>query len=618
MKKILSILLVALLLVGTAPAFADEEVVYRALYSGEVSSLNYLTTSTTSEFAIAANVIDTLIEYDRYGNIQPSLATSWIDGGDDGLTWTFTLRQDAKWVDASGNVVAPVTANDFVAAAKYILDSANASGTAKNLYSVIAGAEAYYKGTLAPEEGKEAAPKMAWDTVGIKALDDYTLQYTLIAPTPYFLSMVDYVCFMPVYEPFLLEKGEGFGLATGTDTLLYCGAYVLSEFKPQEIRVLAKNESNWDADKVSIDRLVFRYNKESDDVSTKMYINGEIDSTGIDAATAIDWLNDPEKADLIRPERPTSFYSYFYAFNFVPKFDEIYEPDNWAKAVVNENFRKSFYYGLDRVKVKRVTDANNAESLIFNTITPTNFVSNNGIDFTKTGALKAITELGAGTFQEAEALKYRDLAIAELTAAGVTFPIKVLMPYNSSSASDTEECQTVEQQLEALFGPDYIDIIMEPAANSSVLKTRRAGGYAFLKCNWGPDYNDPATFTDPFAVGNSYMFIDKNDDMTAVRDELYALTDTAKAITNDITARYEAFAEVEAYVVDHAIVIPFGFSTGGYSASRLDPFTMPYSAAGISNQRYKGTVLLDAPMNTDQYYDALDQWDIDREEAAKK
>lgn len=611
MKKIVSLLL-ALLMTACMTTAVAEEKVYTTLYSGEVNSLNYLTTSTTNEFAVAANLIDTLIEYDRFGRVQPSLAESW-ETSSDGLVWTFHLRKDATWVDAQGNVVAPLTANDFISSAKYILDAANASGTANLLYGVIAGAKAYYEGTAAPKEGEAAAPKTEWETVGIKALDDYTLEYTLSAPTPYFLSMVDYVCFMPVYGPFLAEKGEGFGLATGNDTLLYCGAYVLSEFKPQERRVLSKNAANWDAGNVLIDRIEYIYNKEASTISPELYLRGEVDSASIKTEIAVEWLNDPAKADLIRPERPTSFYSYFFSFDFDPQFDAAYEPDNWRLAVVNENFRKSIYYALDRVKAKTVADADNAENLLFNAITPTNFVNINGVDYNDMGALKEITALGTGTYQPETALRYRDTAIAELTAAGATFPVKMLMPYNPTTTSWDEECQVIEQQLEELLGADYINVIVEAGPSTGFLgAVRRAGNFAFMKVNFGPDYDDPQTFTDPFMPGNTFTFLDKNEAMSGVCEELYALVEKAKAITDDLTARYLAFAEVEAYIVEHALVVPFGFSTGGYTASRLDPFTMPYTPSGISKERYKGTVLLDAPMSTDQYYDAYDQWLSDR------
>ena len=594
-----------MLALGLVPAMAEGSV-YTALYSGEVTTLNYLITTTTNDFALSANLIDTLVEYDRYGQVKPSLAESWTTS-EDGLTWSFTLRKDATWVDAAQNVVANVTANDFISAAQYILNANNASSSANILYDNIVGAKAYYDG-----ETDDFA------TVGIKAVDDYTIEYTLLKPTPYFLSMVDYVCFMPVYGPFLAEQGENFGLATGNDTILYCGAYVLGEFAPQERRVLVKNEKNWDAANVTIDKLSFTYNKEAATISPELYLRGEIDSASIDQAIATEWLADPEKADFIRPSRPSSFYSYFYAFNFDPQFDAAYEPENWGKAVINENFRKSIYYGLDRLKAKMVVDAENAEALLFNSITPTNFVYYNGTDFVNMGALADITALGVDTFQADKAIEYRDLAIAELTEAGVTFPIKVLLPYNPSSSGWDEECQVVEQQLEELFGADYIDVIVEAGPSSGFLAAvRRSGNYALIKANWGPDYSDPQTFTDPFVEGNSYQFAYKNANMDEVMQGYYDLVEKAKAITDDIEARYLAFADVEAYLIDHAIVVPFGFSSGGYTASRIDPFTMPYTSAGISIERYKGAVLLDAPMNTDQYYDALDQWTEEREALSK-
>lgn len=605
MKKLLSIMLSAVILLSAFPVFAAGST-FSALYSGEITTLNYLVTTTTNEFGLCANLIDTLVEYDKYGVVQPSLASEW-ETSEDGLTWTFTLRKDAVWVDAEQNVIANVTANDFVAAAKYILDADHASSSAQNLYGIIAGAKAYYD--------KETED---FDTVGIKAIDEYTLSYTLVQPTPYFLSMVDYVCFMPVYEPFLLEKGEEFGLATGNDTILYCGAYILSEFAPQERRILVKNDKYWDPDNVFIEKLQFTYNKEASTIAPELYLRGEIDSASIDQAIANEWLADPAKADYIRPSRPTSFYSYFYSFNYDPQFDEAYEPQNWKAAVVNENFRKSIYYGMDRIKARMVSDAENAESLLFNSITPTGFVNIDGQDYVNMGALKDISSAGAGTFQADNAIKYRDLAISELTDDGVTFPVKVLMPYNPGVTAWDEECQVVEQQLEGLLGTEYIDIIVEAGPSTGFLTaTRRSGNYAFMKTNWGPDYDDPQTFTDPFVDGNSYQFAYLNPDMNDVMSGYYDLVEKAKAITGDMQQRYLAFADVEAYLVDHAIVIPFGFTTGGYTASRIDPFTVPYTPSGISKERYKGNVLLDAPMNTDQYYDALDQWAEERESLNK-
>ncbi len=118
MKKMIALMLsLALMLtVCVMPAVAEETASYRTLYSGEVTSLNYLTTATGIEFALAANVIDTLVEYNKYGEVQPSLAESW-EYDPATLTYTFKLRQDATWIKADGTEYAKVTAHDFVSAA---------------------------------------------------------------------------------------------------------------------------------------------------------------------------------------------------------------------------------------------------------------------------------------------------------------------------------------------------------------------------------------------------------------------------------------------------------------------------------------------------------------------
>ena len=620
MKKLVSLLLCAALLLSTVSVMAEDKVTYTTLYSSEVTTLNYLVTSSTNEFAIAANFIDTLVEYDMYGRMQPSLATAW-ENSEDGLTWTFTLRQDATWVDGNNEVVAPVTANDFVAAAKYILNAQNASSTADILYGVIEGAEAYYQGTVTPAEGEEAAPPQEWDTVGIKALDDYTLQYTLAHPVPYFLSMLTYVNFMPVYEPFLLEKGEAFGLATGNDTLLYCGAYYLSQFKPQEIRVLSKNEKNWDAENVHIDEIVSKYNKEASTVSAELYLRGEVDSASLSNELTSDWLSDEAKAAMIHPVRyDTDYYSYFYTFNFDPQFDAIYEPDNWKIAVNNENFRCSIIAAFDRVKAKTLLDSENPEMMLYNTITPPYFCEIDGVDYVNMGDLALLSAADADTMNDEAvqtALSFKEAAIAELTEAGATFPVKILLLYNPNASANNsdQEAQIVEQQLEDVLGKDYIDVVIEAGPSTSYLTARRTGMYGMMNCNWGPDYADPETFTDPFTAGNKYNFMDKAGNPSV--EEYYALVDAAKAITNDIPARYEAFAKAEAYLILHGFVMPFGHGSGGYTASLLDPFYGPMATYGISSDRYKGQYKLDTYMDTDAYYDAYDAYMEARDQAAE-
>ncbi len=436
--------------------------------------------------------------------------------------------------------------------------------------------------------------------------------------------MTTYVCFMPVYGPFLAEKGAEFGLATGNDTLLYNGAYYISEFKPQESRIYTKNPTNWDAEHVYIEQINMAYNKEAVTVSSDMYRRGELDSASIDNQIAREWLMNPETADLIRPVRQTGFYTHFYAYNFKPEFDSVYEPENWTIAVNNENFRKAIFYGFDRVKLTLVGEPDNPESIMHYGITPPNFVDYNGLDYVKMGDMAPWTELGKGAFDEPKAKEFAAKAKEELAAAGATFPVKVLTVYHPSYNTWADQAQVLEQQLEALLGEDFIDIIVEAGpAQNFLSEVRRSGKYALMDCNWGPDYADPETFTDPFKRGGNYNFPEFTTDVDENGKNKYdvyeAMVAEAKAITGDIEARYLAFAKAEAYLIEHAFVLPVGYTYagGGYTASRLDPFEGQYAPFGISIDRYKGQHLLEKPMNTDQYFDAQDKWEADRANLSK-
>lgn len=613
MKKVLLfVLCLALALSCLCAASAEGETVYRTLYSGEISTLNYLVTATANEFTVSANVIDTLVEHDPYGQLVPCLAERW-EQSEDGLTWTFYLRQNATWVTNKGEYYADVTAEDFVTAAKYILNGKNASSTAWILTDYLVGAEEYFDSTTPAEDGAEAPAPFDFENVGVKAVDTYTLTYTTKEPCPYFLSMLDYVCYMPLNAKFLEEIGDQFGQATGSDTILYCGPYILSELKPQESRVYTKNESYWDKDHVYITSIEQTYNKEATTLSPELYLRGEIDEADISSAVAAEWLADEEKSQYIHPVRQVGQYSYFWTFNFDPNFDEANKPENWKLAVNNEAFRLSLAYALDRVKAKTVIDPENPDDLLWDTIMPEGISVVNGVDYTSMVSDKVDITFGAEGNADI-ALAYKAQAIEELTAAGATFPIKVLTCYNPSSTGWAEECQVVKQQLEALLGTDYIDVVIEAGPSSGFLsEIRRSGKYGFMKCNWGLDFDDPVNLTDPFNDSNSYNFFVNTTDPALFNENgentYFALLAYAKTLSAaDMAARYDAFAVAEAYLINHGIAIPYGSDTGGYSASRLNPFEGQFGATGLATCRYKGQHLLEKPMSTDDYYDAYFTW----------
>lgn len=623
MKKILALMLAVLLLLAgctsgekeqpanvegptgnndTQEVVAEEPKEYSSAYSGEITTINYLVTASTNEFALAANLVDTLIDYDRYGVAQPSLATEWSTS-DDGLIWTFKLREGVKWYTHEGEEYAEVTAQDFVDALRYIFDSTNESQTANIAYDVIKNGEKFYNGEITD-----------FEQVGVKAKDKYTLEYTLEKPTPYFLSMLTYNCFFPANGQFLSEVGDRFG--TDNVNFLYNGAFIMETFEPQTRRILVANENYWDKENIHISKINHLYNKEAATLAPELFLRGEIDYADIPSSVIDEWMKDPEKKDMVRPNR-TGFYTYFYTFNFDPQFSADFEPDNWKIAVNNLNFRKSMFHALDRKAAMLTAEPYNPEERLLNSITPTNFVDLDGVDYTQLGKLADFTN--TDSFNEAKAKEYKEKAMSELQGKA-TFPVKVYMPYNSGSTEWANRAQVIEQQMENLLGTDYIDIIIEAKPPTNFLsEVRRSGNYAFLECNWGPDYADPETYTGPFYPGGTYNWPELAEGYTEANGntKYQNMVDAAMAEVVNIGNRYNLFAEAEAFFIDQAFAIPYAVGGGGYSASRLNPFESPYSPFGVSAERFKGQKVLDEPMNTEEFNAGLIQWEKERAEALK-
>lgn len=605
-----------------------EKTTFRSLYSGEVQTLNYLTTSTTNDYAISANIVDCLVDYDQYGNITPGLAESW-ESNDDMTEWTFHIRKGVKWVDNNGKEMADVTANDWVAAARYVNDAAHESDN-QYMYdtgAVVHNAQAYYDYTaymLASENGTkdtdadgeklEPVDPVNAEDIGVEAPDDYTLVYKLDAPCSFFTSIVSYTSYMPVSQACLDEYGDSFGL--DNESLWYNGAFILSTYEPQEKHVLTKNASYWDKDHVYLDEVVSTYNADASSVEANMYKNGEIDYASISADLLDSWLKDDAVKDEVHGSRPNNSFSYFFCFNFDPQFDAQYEPDNWKLAVNNENFRKAMMASMDRVKALTVSEPYNPESLLNNTVTPANFAAAASKDYTQYDALKDITN--GDSFDAAKAVEYRDKAKEELEKEGCTFPVKVLMPYNPSVTNWDKECQVLEQQMESVLGTDFIDIIVQAGPETGFLSAvRRSGAYAFMKCNWGADYADPQTWSEPFTEGNNYNFWDISEDegTQAIYQEWTDKVTEAEAICTDDEARYNTFAEAEKLLIDHAIIVPFEISNGGYTASKVNPLEGEFAPYGVALQRYKFQHLGEKSMSMDEFNTALAEWEEARTKA---
>ena len=612
----------------------DTDTEYKYMYSAEITTMNYLTTSVSNNQKSLANFIDSLIEYDCYGNIVPCLAESW-SCSDDGLEWTFKLRQDAKWYTCDGDEVAPVTANDFVYALKLICDPVFDSDMTDMVTSYIKNASELYAGSLADA-----------NDLGVRAEDDYTLVYTLRQPCAYFLTLLTYGCYLPVYgefyeslaienpEPVINDDGtEGdpvineFG--TDRDKILYCGGYLCSSWEPQEQYVWVKNENYWDAEHIYITKINGKFNAEAGSIAPEMYLRGELDECTVSTDILDDWLNG-DNAQYVHATRPGAT-AMWMLFNFNPHFDDTAASDNYKIAVNNKNFRLSIATGLDKKYSVSAYDPYNAESLILNTVIPEGFCSYEGKDYSEFGNLPAYKD---GMYDADQALAYRDAARAELEAAGATFPIEIPIYYNPATANQDHCCQLIEKQLEELLGSDYIDITVYGGPSTNYIgEVRRPGLWGLFEAGWGPDYADPATYFEPYGYGwtygsqeyiegdeykTGYVYTQEDFDKAIIDDQdlvgapqfvFNSLVEAGRAETQDLAARYELFAKAEEYMLTEALTMPFRVSSNGYVASNLSVFDGEYAKAGICEYRYKGRHLLTKSYSMDEYAAAQAAWE---------
>ena len=233
---------------------------YNYVYTSDPSSLNYLAENRATTNDIVVNLVDGLMENDQYGNYIPSLAEDW-SVSKDGLTYTYKLRKDAKWYTADGEEYAPVTAQDFVTGLKYAADKKSEA-----LYLVqesVAGLDDYITGKTTD-----------FSTVGVKAIDDQTVQYTLTRPESYWNSKTTSTILFPVNAEFLKSKGDDFG-TVDPSSILYNGPFLMKSFVSKSVIEFKKNPNYWDAKNVFVDDVKLAYYDGSDqDALARNFVEG--------------------------------------------------------------------------------------------------------------------------------------------------------------------------------------------------------------------------------------------------------------------------------------------------------------------------------------------------------
>ena len=318
---------------------ASNTKVYSYVYSNDPDSLDYVIANRATTSDVTGNLIDGLLENDKYGNLIPSLAEDWTVSKD-GLTYTYKLRKDAKWYTSDGEEYAEVKAQDFVTGLKHAAD-----GKSEALYLVqnsIKGLDAYIKG-----ETKD------FSTVGVKALDDYTVQYTLNKPESYWNSKTTSGILFPINADFLASQGSGFGSAKPS-SILYNGPYILKSLTAKSSIEYKKNENYWDKENVPIEDVKLSYYDGSDQESLVRNFSDGAYTLARVFPNSSNYASVKKKyADNITYSQQggTSFFYVFnvnrQSYNHTSKKDDKQKSDTKA-AILNKDFRQAIGFAFDR------------------------------------------------------------------------------------------------------------------------------------------------------------------------------------------------------------------------------------------------------------------------------
>ena len=607
--------------------------------NSELANMDYTTTALATDHEMNVNFVDGLVECDQYGNYIGSIAESW-ESNEDATVWTFYLRKGVKWVTSAGEEYAEVVADDFVTGLRHGAEFV--SGTAYVATAVDGYSDYMANGDYSDE---------AWEKVGIKALDDYTVQFTLNDSTPYFYTQVEYTTFYPVNKAFLESKGNGcklgspdvndcqFGAGATPDAILYNGAYILSSFDVQSSTVLVKNEAYWDAANTNLDKITVIYDTGADPYST---IRGFEQNIYAAAALSTSWGDEvfntfKNKYDGYVTVTNPNAYAFGVVFNYnrvlfdnTNYADDETERANTQAAIRNENFRLALKSSFDVLAyLSTTTTTEVAEATIRNLNGVPNLVTTSDGTLYSTLVEEAYEELTGEKvsladgqwpwLDKAKALEYIEAAKAE----GINFPVHVDMLVNQDSDAQVKRAQSMAQSIsDNTDGQIIIELVLrdqDTVQNIAYYSESwdEADYDISTFTGWGPDYVDPKTFTEIYSpVDGYYMHACGLTDLGATNspdygsdddlkeelgfNEYEALYREADAIKGDTDARYAAFAKADAYLLAHGLYIPTSQQTRSVRVTHVVPFSAIYST-GVSQYKLKTVQLQEDLVTVEQY-----------------
>ena len=579
----------------------------------ELETFNWLYSQRAEDSENLTQLVDGLLESNPEGTLQPAIAEDW-GTEDGGKTWTFKLREGVKWVDVNGNEKADVTARDFATGLEWILnfhknDSANTSMPLE----MIDGAEEYYEytKTLSKEEAYALNAEdgsQFMETVGIEIPDDYTVIYTCITEKPYFDTLAVYMSLYPISQAMIDELGGPDGVRSmNNENMWYNGPYTMTSYIQGNEKVFTKNPLYWDTECKLFNTVTIKM-VESSDVAFQLYQAGDLDYVDLTESALTTIARDPnnEYYDYLVPAVPSK-YSYQFHFNYNKNLSDGSgnKDTNWNTAIANEAFRKSWYYGLNLSEYWKRSNAIDPFSCENNFYTMPGLVyTSDGTEYTElvreVMGLKESDGVTPARVDAAQAEQYKQQAIEELTALGVTFPIEADYYISASSQTALDSANVLAQAFSNGLGDDYVKLNICTFISSTTNEVVVPHLHSFVINGWGADYGDPQNYLGQECYGNpnayyseNYSYINEitetdetNADLIADYQEYTSMVEAADAITTDLDARYQAYAEAEAYMLDHVFVLPCNYSIG-WCLSKVDNDSKIYAMYGSQNEKMK-------------------------------
>jgi len=626
----------ALLLAACGQSDSDTKT-YSSTFSGNPTTFNYLLDYYADNTAIITNLVDGLLENDNHGNLVPSLAEDWFVSSD-GLTYTYKLRKDAKWFTADGEEYAPVKAQDFVTGIKYAVD--NKSQAIDLIQNSIKGLNGYITGADSD-----------FSKVGVKAIDDQTVEYTLTRPEPYWNSKTTNSILFPVNEEFLNSKGKDFGTLS-PDSILYSGPYLLKDFTSKSSIEYVKNPHYYDHDKVSIEHVKLAYFDGSDqELTIRNFESGAYSIAGV-YPNSSNFAKTKEKYKdniVYSLQDKTSWYFNFNvnrkAYNHTSKTTDE-QKKSTESAVLNKNFRQAVNFALDRTAYSAQSNGEEAASkTLRNTLVPPTFVQVGDKTFGEVVASKLVnygTEWAGMNLADAQDAYFnKEKAQAkfaeakkDLVSQGVTFPIHLDIAVDQTNKNAVTGMNSVKQTLESVLGADNLVIDVQQLSTDEynnvafLAPTPNARDYDLSFDGWVADYQDPSTYLNPFNAEDGFYLkifgLDAQEDKAKIAslglDTYTKMLKDADSENKDVSKRYEKYAEAQAWMIDNSLIMSAMSGGGTASVTKVTPFTRGYSLVGIKGDgyNYKYMKLQKDTVTTKQYEEAKTKWEQESKKAIEK